>query len=55
MKLHEHLLKRKPGELISYITSNSQVIVRGKAECNLTVTCVSIKSHESMCNCLLIT
>ena len=44
----EHLLKRKPGELISYITSNSQVIVRGKAECNLTVTCVSIKSHESI-------
>ena len=36
-------------------TSNSQVIARGEAECNLTVTCtIILKLHENACDCLLI-
>ena len=35
--------------------SNSQVIARGKAKCNLTVTCIIIlKLHKNVCDCLLI-
>ena len=36
-------------------TSNSQVIARGEAECNLTVTCtIILELHENVCGCLLI-
>ena len=36
-------------------TSNSQIIARGKAECNLTLTCtIILELHENACDCLLI-